>query len=379
MRHTEKNVYLVSFEYFPISQGGLARHAKAVIDRLLVHKVFKAVIAVPMRDKIEINRRIVTIPCLFFKNKYLCYLEFSFRVLLKLIYRFNKDTFVFFSLLSYFLIPLLPKKFYLFVHSNEKRVFLTDYPGESIKERFIRKSIYFINYQWESFLCRKARRVFSVSPSLKEETVQQYKMNRHNITVITNGLDKRVFSKGTGQKKLNKDLLYVGKISPRKNISDLIEILKLLTNSDPQFKLHIMGSGEKSYLNKIRSMIHEYKLDSNVFFHPYRTDVELNTLYEKCSIFVTTSLVEGFGLVVLEAMSKGLPVVVYENLGVRDIIINKTNGYLIKRFDYQSFVNKILYLYKNKNIYNKMSDNAIKRVNDFRWGPSVKKLVKEIG
>ena len=373
----KNKVYLVSYEYFPISQGGLARHAKAVIDRLLKYEGFRSVIAIPRKNKIKLDGHIITIPCIFFENKYLCYLEFTLRVFFKFRNRFDHNSFVIFSLLSYFLLPILPKKFYLFVHSNEKRVFLTDYPEETIKDRFIRKTIYFINYQWESWLYKKAQKIFSVSPSLKDETVSQYNISTNRIALISNGLDIKIFKKSSTPKILTKDLLYVGKISYRKNIIDLINVFRLLTDTDPKFKLHIMGSGDQRYLDKIKSKIHEYKLGNKVFFHVYKTDVELNKLYEKCSIFVLASLVEGFGLVVLEAMAKGMPVVAYDNLGIRDII-NNTNGYLIDPFDYQNFVGKILYLYNNKNIYQEMSTNAIKTVDKFNWDRSVSKLIKEL-
>lgn len=358
----------------------MARHAKAIIDRLLKYKGFKAVIAIPRRNEKEIDRRIVTIPCLFFRNKYLCYLEFSLKILLKFRDRFNKDTFVFFSLLSYFMLPILPKKFYLFVHSNEKRVFFTNYPGESLQERLLRKCIYFINYHWETYLCKKAKKIFAVSPSLKDEAVYQYKVNKNKVVIINNALEDSVFSKQSSIKKLTKNLLYVGKISYRKNIIDLINVHKLLSDIDPKFKLHIMGSGDKHYLGKVQRKIDEYKLNNKVFFYDYTSDSRLNKLYEKCSIFISTSLLEGFGLVFLEAMSKGLPIISYYNLGTRCVypIINNVNGYLIKPFNYKDFVDKIVYLYKNKKTYNKMSENAIKRVDDFRWGASIKKLAKEI-
>lgn len=373
-----KITYLVSFEYFPISQAGLARHAKAVIDRLLEYDGFQPVIAIPRNNAIKVNRNIITIPCIFFKNKYLAYLEFSLRFFFRFKHQFHKESFVFFSLLSYFLLPVLPKRFYIFVHSNEKRVFKTDYPDENLVERIIRKFLYFFNYNWESYLCKKARKVFAVSPSLKYETINQYNIRKDKVIVVNNGLETRIFKKCLSPKKPTKDLLYVGKISYRKNIIDLIKIFKLLTDIDPQFKLHIMGGGTQRYLDRIKAKINDFKLNDKVFLYNYSSDIELNKLYEKSSFLVLTSLVEGFGVVLLEAMIKGMPVVAYDNLGVRDIIINKTNGYLINHFDYQSFVNKILYISKNKKTYNKMSENAIKRVDDFRWDTSIKKLAKEI-
>src|SRR3989338_412638 len=373
-----KTIFLISFEYFPISQAGLARHAKAMIDRLLKYRGFKAIIAVPKNNKIKLNKDIFTIPCVFFDNKYLCCLEFSLRVLFRLKGRFNLDSFVVFSPFSYFLFPILPKEFYLFVHSNGKRAFFTNYPGENIKDRLLRKLLYFFIYQWEMYLCKKAKKIFSVSQSLKDETVYQYNLNKNKIIVINNGLDTNIFRKRVEPKILTKDLLYVGKISYRKNVLDLINILKLLTGIDPQFKLHIMGTSDRGYLHKIKSKITEYKLNDRVLFYNYTSDVELNKLYEKCSLFVTTSLLEGFGLVLLEAMGKGMPVIAYDNLGFRDIIVNETCGHLVKPFDYQGLVNKIIYLYKNKDLYKKMAENALKKVDNFSWDRSVSKLVKEL-
>ena len=53
-----KTIFLISFEYFPISQAGLARHAKAMIDRLLKYRGFKAIIAVPKNNKIKLNKHV---------------------------------------------------------------------------------------------------------------------------------------------------------------------------------------------------------------------------------------------------------------------------------------------------------------------------------
>lgn len=369
--------YLVSFEYFPITQAGLARHATSVIDRLVKRGGFQAIIGVPQNSNYYLHKNIIAIPCILFDNKYLCYLEFSLKVFLKFRRLFDTNIFIFFSLYSYFLVPILPKKFYLFVHSNAKRVYATNYLEESLVDRLLRKAIYYVNYNWELYLCKKAKKVIAVSPSLKDETAGQYNIGRNKVIVINNGLDTKIFKKTNSPKKPTKNLLYVGKISYRKNIIDLITIFQQLTSIDPEYKLYIMGGGEQEYMDKVIAKINKYKLTDKVFIYPYSTDAALNDLYTKCGIFVLTSLVEGFGLVVLEAMAKGMPVVAYNNLGVRDII-NGSNGYIIDPFDHKHFVSKILYLYSNKNIYQKMSNSAIRTVDKFSWDRSVSKLVKEL-
>lgn len=372
------NIYLVSFEYFPISQGGLARHAKAIIDRLLKYKGYKAVIATPKNNKIKLQKNITAIPCTYFGNKYLCYLEFSLKVFFRFRNRFKTDYFVIFSLFSYFLIPSLPKKFYLFVHSNAKKVYFTNYPGENLKEKLIRKLTYFINYNWECFLCIKAKMIFAVSESLKNETYYQYKINKVKIITINNGVDNRIFNKASKKIKLTKNLLYVGKLIPRKNLIDLLYIFKLLVTLDDKFALHIMGNGEQNYINKIKSLLIRLNLEKKVIFHKYISDYYLNKLYEKSDLFVFTSLIEGLPLVLLEAMNKGLPIVAYDVIGVQDVVINKKNGFLIKVGDMESFAKKILFLYKDKRAYQEFSENALRRLNDFDWDESVQDIIKEL-
>ena len=367
----KNKIYLVSFEYFPISQGGLARHAKALIDRLLRYEVYKAIIATPKNNKIKLQKDIIAIPCTYVDNKYLCYLEFSWKLYFLFKKKFKKDKFLFFSSFSYLFNPFLPKSFYIFVHSNQKRVYFTKYDEESMKEMLLRKFTYYFNYHWEVYLCRKAKKIFSVSPSVKEDTYQQYDIDKSKIIIVTNGLDTELFKKKLPRKYHKKNLLFVGKLFPRKNIVYLINIFKLLIDKDSEFNLHIMGNGHFKYINKLKLIINTLKLSNKIFIHRYISDYALNKLYEKSDLFVFTSLVEGLPLVLLEAMSKGLPILAYNVIGVRDVVINKKSGFLIKVGDIENFVKKILFFYKNKRAYQEFSENALRRLNDFSWDKSV--------
>lgn len=368
-------VYLVSFEYFPISQGGLARHATEIITRLLkLKKMYTAIIAVSKNDKTDFDKRILKIPCSYYKNKYLGYIEFAIKLYLIHRKEFKTCGVVFFSSFSYLFNPFLPKKFYIFITNTTKRVFLTNYPEEIWLERFIRKITYFFLFYWENHMSKKAIKVFSISDSTKKDIIKQYKINEDKIKIIPCALNKAIFNPEEQKKVFNKKLLFVGRLVPRKNITDLIKIMKFLVNQDKEFILSIVGEGEYAYVNKIKKEVFKNNLQKNINFHGKVTDDILNKLYESNSILVFTSLVEGFGLVLLEAMNKGLPVVAYNVNGVKDVIINNVNGYLIKPFDYQNFSNKILSLNKNNHMYEEMSQNALKRVDDFSWDKSAKIL-----
>lgn len=373
-----RQIYLVSFEYFPISNGGLARHAKEIIDRMLFYKRYEAIIAVPYGFKQKLNRRIIKIPCHLFANKFLCYFEFSLKIFLKFRKKINKNKFVYFSSFSYFFIPFLPKIFYIFVTNTLNRAYITNYSEEGVHDRLFRKLIYFCLFNWERFLCRNSQKIFAISQSTKDDVETQYHIEEKKISIIPCGINTKIFKITQPKSIFNKDLLFVGRFVLRKNIFDLVTIMKLLTNVDPNFKLHLVGKGEIKYLKKIKEKISNNNLGENIIIHDYLTDKELIEIYQRAGLFVFASLVEGFGLVLLEAMSKGLPAIAYDVNGVKDVIINNVNGYLVKPFDYRDFKNKILSLNKNNRVYQQMSINAIKRTHDFNWDQSVKNLVIEL-
>lgn len=375
---TRNRVYLISFEYFPISHGGLARHATEIVTRLLkLNKSYTAIIAVPKNYQHDFKKRVLIIPCIYYNNKYLGYIEFAIKLIFQYYNEFNK-TFVFFSSFSYLFNPFLPKKFYLFITNTTKRVFLTNYTEETFLDKLIRKITYFFLFYWENYMSKKAIKIFAISDSTKNDIINQYKIKAGKITIIPCALNKTIFKPSGHKKNFNKKLLFVGRLVPRKNIMSLVKIMRLLVNIDKGFILSTVGEGENAYVKKIKAEILKNNLQKNIIFYGKVTDNKLNKLYKSNCIFVFTSLVEGFGLVLLEAMSKGLPVIAYNVNGVKDVIINNVSGYLVKPFDYQDFRNKILCLNKNNSIYQQMSKNALKRVDDFSWNLSIPKLINEI-
>ena len=374
----DKKIYLVSFEYFPMSNGGLARLGKEIIDRLVKKSCYRAIIAVPKNSNFNTKKQIVAIPCKFYNNKYLAYLEFTWKLYFLFNKEFSKSKFVLFSSYSYFLNPLLPKRFYFFVTNTLKRVLVTNYSEEQSLTKIRRKFIYFFTSLWEEYLCKKASKIFCISQSTQEDVVNHYKISPEKTELIECGLNKKIFYSTRVNKIMNKNLLYVGRLVPRKNLLDLIAIFKKLVSLDSQFRLQIVGDGNNSYKKKLQQKIIDNNLEKKVMFHGFISDKKLNGVYKKSSLFVFTSLVEGFGLVLLEAMSKGLPIVAYDVNGVRDVIINNINGYLIKPFNHQDFIDRVLLFYKNKKTYQQFSKNAIKRVDNFSWDKSVQVLAKAL-
>lgn len=139
-------------------------------------------------------------------------------------------------------------------------------------------------------------------------------------------------------------LLFVGRVAFEKNISFLLEMTKVLIEKHPDALLVVAGQGpaEKS-LHKLAA---DLGLDNNIKFIGYLDrNTELNACYQAADIFVFSSKSETQGLVLLEAMAQGTPVVAIAELGTASILI-EGKGALIAADNIEGFADKVHYLLK---------------------------------
>lgn len=136
---------------------------------------------------------------------------------------------------------------------------------------------------------------------------------------------------------------YVSRIDKGKGWEYLIEAVKQLTDEDIQMKVLIAGSGEQE--NDLKHKIDEYNLNDIIHYEGPLTHAELPNFYHKLDWFVfpTYRLGESLGLVGLEAMAAGTPVIGSDIAGLRSYIINNNNGYLIPPKNSNELASKIKY------------------------------------
>ncbi len=156
----------------------------------------------------------------------------------------------------------------------------------------------------------------------------------------------------------NQIALSIGRFTEEKQQMVLSRLWKTLVNEKgvKSWKLFLVGNGElySQYVNYIT----EHNLQDYVNLLPPRKDVEF--YYKQASIFLLTSRSEGFGMVLLEATSFGIPCISFDcPTGPRDIIVDKENGYLIAHNDEKKFENAVLKCIKSKSIIYEMSEKAI--------------------
>lgn len=153
-------------------------------------------------------------------------------------------------------------------------------------------------------------------------------------------------------------LLYVGTVEPRKGLLYLIESLGILKEKQVKFTLDIVGKiVDDAYYQDLLCLIKKYNLEQNVFFRGRVSFEELDERYANAELFVFPSLLEGYGMVLVEAMQRGLPIVAFDNTAMPYTVKDGINGYLAKNMDYVDLADKIEKVLGNRTLRRVMLDN----------------------
>jgi glycosyltransferase involved in cell wall biosynthesis len=153
------------------------------------------------------------------------------------------------------------------------------------------------------------------------------------------------------------NLLFMGTIEERKGLKYLIESLIYLTQNHICYSLTIVGKVvDLQYYNHLLLLIKEHNL--NVMFKGFVTEEEKEGILTTADVFVFPSLLEGFGIVIVEAMSYGLPVVAFDNSAMPYTIKDGYNGSLCKTGDSKLFADKITHIITNRELRATLSQGA---------------------
>jgi glycosyltransferase involved in cell wall biosynthesis len=204
---------------------------------------------------------------------------------------------------------------------------------------------------------------------LSENVKQMYPKILHKKMVpIANplGIEKTTYS--SNKNFNNKVILNVGRLEDQKDQATLITAFSLISKENPDWTLRIVGEG--SLRLSLEQLAVHLSIDHKVFFVGSVENIEYE--YSEATFLVVSSKFESFGLVTLEAMSFGLPVIGFRNCaGTNELIINEVNGLLIDESDkVANLSHGMMILIKNYDLYEELKTNTELTVKKF----SLKKI-----
>jgi len=148
-------------------------------------------------------------------------------------------------------------------------------------------------------------------------------------------------------------LVTVGRLIPRKGIDQLIATVQKLRQTHKHVHLLIIGAGPAE--DALRTLAQERGIADSIHFMGFVEEAEKTRLLHMSDIYVSTSQHEGFGLVFLEGMACGLPVVCYNHGGQTDFLRDGETGYLVELNDLETFTSRCEVLIRSATLRREMS------------------------
>ena len=200
---------------------------------------------------------------------------------------------------------------------------------------------------------------------------KKYGVKKEKCTIIPCGIDTKRIYKNHISEPIPKitNILFVGRLNKQKGIPRLLRAVKLIQDKY-DIILHIVGEGEEK--RTIENIIKKENIN-NVILHGRVPDNSLWELYHKSDIFVLPSERESFGIVLLEAMASGLPIIASDIIGIRNVV--KDCSLLVKP-NPKNFAIAIEKLIIDEKLKNELKNKGLKRVKKYDWNDVIDKIIK---
>ena len=229
----------------------------------------------------------------------------------------------------------------------------------------------FSRYRWYSFLnmqkrvAPKIKNIITPSSNSSQDIAKDFRCNESNITVIHNGLDVNIFVPYEDIKRDPFKLITTASADvPLKGLDYTLTALSILKNEFQNMNLTVIGKLKKD--GHTSRLIERLGISDSIVFKTNLTKKEIAEEYAKSSVAIVSSLYEGFGYPVIEAMSCSTPLIAANTSSIPELIGNYAT--LIPPKDSTSLANSIKLIINNydkyKSISNKGRDHIIK---NFNW------------
>ncbi|HSL47089.1 MAG TPA: glycosyltransferase family 4 protein [Anaerolineales bacterium] len=237
------------------------------------------------------------------------------------------------------------------------------FPQEAIQE-FLKNQV----HKWLQEYIQKCQHLILPSESMRDFLVHEYGL-QERYTVIPTGTNLEPFLRADG-KALRKEngwekqtvLISIGRLAPEKNWDTLLRAFAKVTADHPGLRLVLIGDGPAK--ESLQTLASELGIAKEVTFTGAVPFEEIPTYLKAADVFSFASVTETQGLVTIEAMAAGLPVVAVDGSGTRDIVQHGKQGFLVEN-DADALAKGIKKLLADPERIKRFSSHALKRAKTF--------------
>lgn len=243
----------------------------------------------------------------------------------------------------------------------------------------------------EREVLRLADRIVAATPAELAQLQWLYQANTQKIVVIPPGVDIRKFypipddeaKEYIGIQPCERMLLFVGRIEPLKGIDVLLEALAIMHRAGVIVCLSVIGGDptltpESTNLEmaRLQSLREQYGMVDMVAFLGQRAQDTLPYYYSAASAVVVPSQYESFGMVALEAMACGTPVVASQVGGLAYLVQDGVTGYTVPVDDPQALAERLTSLVMDDKLQQKMGKQAAEFAREYRWEQIAERITR---
>jgi D-inositol-3-phosphate glycosyltransferase len=234
----------------------------------------------------------------------------------------------------------------------------------------------------ERTVLHRSDAVIAESPASRHHMLQEYAVDPAKVHIIPGGVDTGVFfpqprqqaRQALGLSVEHPLLLFVGRLQPLKGIDTLLRAAQMVRQPHPQVQVLIIGGGveapdayEAQELQRLQQLTRELDVHHNVQFIKAQPQPRLAQYYAAADVLVMPSHYESFGMVVVEAMACGTPVVASRVGGLASTVVHERTGFLVPEGDWRAFAQAIGHLLERPRLSQTFGQAGWQRAQGFTW------------
>jgi D-inositol-3-phosphate glycosyltransferase len=238
----------------------------------------------------------------------------------------------------------------------------------------------------EKAVMRAADRIIAATEAERSQLELLYGVNHQKVSIIPPGVDTHHFypipqdeaKEAIGISSKDRMALFVGRIEPLKGVDTLLRAMALVKKNChrficPQYLVIIGGDpegrpeDETGEMQRLRSLSHELGLGEMVLFVGKRDQHTLPYYYSAAEVVVMPSHYESFGMVALEAMACGAPVIASQVGGLAFLVKDGETGYFVPAQDPEALAEKLRLMFVEHDLRARFGERAAAYAQGFRW------------